>query len=684
MRKLPRSLRLYVAASTLYAALIFFAVQFIYTIELAQSGIVIARRDNGDVLSSIQLVSFIVWLGISLIAAVVLHRLASALAGAKSAEADAKTSEEQKDQELGSIFGLSSALAGPLDLEKIGAFFVAAVRGALPLDMTIALIVYDDVLEAFRTVATDGPLAHDLKDRSYSAVALPSIVRVRVIDHRHSLVIADTSADKAMWAKVSEETPAFASARSFAALPLVSRERLVGALLLLGERAGDLTPDKAQMPVIMGQYVAGSIHSALTVKEAEARAEREMLVNRIAQRARGSLDPDEILRATVDELAKVLGVTRAVVATGDSEANLDVIYEWTAEGAPQMGLGPRDLPVSRLAARLGRTLFVTDVRQDRRFADRETASALAKMGVIAIAATPIRIGGRFAASLALVHTDRPREWTADDARLIDSVAHELRGAIAAAEAFEQQRAAVADLERLNRAKSDFVSIVSHEFRTPLTGIQGFSEMMQSEDLTLDEMREYAGDINKDAHRLNRMITEMLDLDKMESGRMEIHREAVDLNALVGEAADQMRPNAPRHPLSLRLDPMVGEVSADRDKLTQVMANLLSNAVKYSPDGGEIVVSTRVEGNTAHVVVRDHGMGIPKAALETIFERYGRVESLATRHIQGTGLGLPIVRQIVQLHGGAVWVESTVGEGSVFHVTLPRGAAARVEVAEAAS
>src|SRR6266566_2955745 len=262
MRKLPRSLRLYVAASTFYAALIFFAVQFIYTIELAQSGIVIARRDNGDLLSSIQLVSFIVWLGISLIAAVVMHRLATTLAGAKSAEADARTSDEQKDQELGSIFGLSSALAGPLDLEKIGAFFVAAVRGALPPAMTIALIVYDDVLEAFRTVAADGPLAHDLKDLSYSAVALPSIVRVRVIDHRQSLVIADTS------------------------------------------------PDKAKMPVIMGQYVAGSIHSALTVKEAEARAEREMLVNRIAQRARGSLDPGEILRATVDELAKALGVTR--------------------------------------------------------------------------------------------------------------------------------------------------------------------------------------------------------------------------------------------------------------------------------------------------------------------------------------------------------------------------------------
>jgi signal transduction histidine kinase len=198
------------------------------------------------------------------------------------------------------------------------------------------------------------------------------------------------------------------------------------------------------------------------------------------------------------------------------------------------------------------------------------------------------------------------------------------------------------------------------------------------------MREYAGDINKDAHRLNRMITEMLDLDKMEQGRMKLHREPLDLNAIVSESVDRLRPNAPQHPVSLRLDPLIGEMSGDRDKLTQVMANLLNNAVKYSPNGGEIVVSTRVEGNTAHVVVRDHGMGIPKEALDAIFERYGRVESPATRHIQGTGLGLPIVRQIVQLHGGTVWAESSVGEGSLFHVTLPLRIDARSDVAEAAS
>ena len=665
MRKLPRSLRFYVAASTFYAALVFFAVQYIYTIQLAASGLIVARRDTGDVLASIQVVSFVVWLGISLIAAVFLHRLASALAGARSAE-------EQKQQELGSIFGLSAALAGPLDLEEISRQFLTAVRNALDTSVTVVLIVYDDVIEAFRTVAAEGPEVERLRGQTYSAAGLAAAIRTRVIDHRQPFLLPDTAANAETWTKLAQEMPQIAGARSFAALPLVSRDRLVGALLLVSDRAGALIADRVQMPMIMAQYVAGSIHSALSVSEAEARAEREALVNRVAQRARASRDPDEILRGTVDELGRVLGVSRAIVASGDSEDELNVSYEWAAAGVTPVGRGARSIPVAQFAARLGRTVVVTDIRRDRRFAEG-TTDELRQRGVVAVAATPIRVGGQLKGALALSQIDRPREWSADDVRLIEAVAHELRVAITSAEAFEQQRRAVAELERLNRAKSDFVSIVSHEFRTPLTGIQGFSEMMTNEDLTLAEMREYAGDINKDAQRLNRMINEMLDLDKMESGRMQLHHEPVDLNAIATESADRIRPNAPAHPVTLRLDPALGTIMGDRDKLTQVLANLLSNAVKYSPNGGEIVVSTRVEGTAAPLVVRDHGMGIPKEALETIFERYGRVESRATRHIRGTGLGLPIVRQIVQLHGGSVWAESTVGEGSVFHVTLPLAA-----------
>ena len=184
------------------------------------------------------------------------------------------------------------------------------------------------------------------------------------------------------------------------------------------------------------------------------------------------------------------------------------------------------------------------------------------------------------------------------------------------------------------------------------------------------MKEYAADINKDAQRLNRMITEMLDLDRMESGKMTLSRERTDVNAIVAEAADRLGVNSPRHPIQLNLDPELPLVDIDKDKINQVVLNLLSNAVKYSPGGGMIAITTRLEGDFVHVFVRDSGLGIPEESLEKVFERYSRLESGATRYIQGTGLGLPIARQIIEMHGGHAWVESTVGEGSVFQFTLP--------------
>jgi signal transduction histidine kinase len=157
---------------------------------------------------------------------------------------------------------------------------------------------------------------------------------------------------------------------------------------------------------------------------------------------------------------------------------------------------------------------------------------------------------------------------------------------------------------------------------------------------------------------------------MESGHMTLHRQATDLNAVISEVVERMRPTAPGHTFCLALDPDLPILEGDQDKLVQVMTNLLHNAVKYSPDGGEGVVAGQVEGPLAHIQVRDQGLGIPADALETIFERYTRIESAASRNIQGTGLGLPIVRQIAEMHGGRVWAESTLGAGSVFHFTIP--------------
>jgi signal transduction histidine kinase len=834
MRRFPRSLRFYIAASTIYAAIIFLAVHAVYGVELGRVGLRIP--DPEALISSIDLVSFVLWLGISIIAGTVLHRLATALEGARGESA-------VRDVEIGSIFALSQALSGSLDLDEISGEYLRSARRGLDPSVTLGVLVHDDIAEAFRLVAEEGPRAGSLLNKLYSASELPAALRTRVFDHRQPLVLPDVTGGGEQWRLLARDLPNAQWIHSFAALPLVSQDRLVGAVVAAAENAGVITADRLQLVLVLGQFVAGAIRTSMSLSEAQARADREELVSRIARRARASLDPDEVLRGTVEELGHALHVDRVVATTGSTPDTLRVTYEWSAAGVVAHSPGQRALPVARLAAETGRTAVVRDVLGDARVAQ---APGDLGTGVRSVIATPILVGGQLAGTLSLAQAKAPRDWTTDEVRLVEAVARELRVAIETArlfqarqgenerlialqraattlaartdpkevfdmilrsavqllgegsaslytwdgeagllrlaenfdaggrvaddvvlrpgegvvgrvfasreplivedyqtwegrtavgqetglraclavplvrsgralgalgirsykpgvryteddarmlalfadqvaaalttlDAFGRQRQAVEQLERLNRAKSEFVSIVSHEFRTPLTGIQGFSEMMRDEDLTLDEMREYAGDINKDAQRLNRMINEMLDLDRMESGRMTIHPERIDLNAVIDDVADRVRPNAPNHTLTLDLQPDLPQIQADRDRMTQVASNLLNNAVKYSPTGGRITITTRADGDQLRFEVRDEGLGIPPDALETIFERYSRVDSQATKDIQGTGLGLPIVRQIVQLHGGKVWAESELGRGSVFHVVLPlAGAGGQVE------
>ncbi|HET7767800.1 MAG TPA: PAS domain S-box protein [Chloroflexota bacterium] len=239
-----------------------------------------------------------------------------------------------------------------------------------------------------------------------------------------------------------------------------------------------------------------------------------------------------------------------------------------------------------------------------------------------------------------------------------------------AEALATQQRANEQLARVSKEKSDFLSIISHEFRTPLTTIQGYSEMIRDEDLPLEDVKQFGQAINGASLRLNRLIGDLLDLDRIESDRMTLHREEVALNAVVDEVVSLMQPTSPRHTLTMTLDGAQPRVWGDRDRLAQVITNLVGNAVKYSPDGGTVVIRTRVEGAAVHLEVTDQGIGIPSEALEAIFDRYTRVESARARGIKGTGLGLPVVRQLAELHGGKAWAESVVDRGSTFHVMLP--------------
>jgi len=241
------------------------------------------------------------------------------------------------------------------------------------------------------------------------------------------------------------------------------------------------------------------------------------------------------------------------------------------------------------------------------------------------------------------------------------------------DAEEAAMANLAGLERLNKLKSEFVSMVSHEFRTALVGIQGFSELIRDEDLEIPDIKGLAGDINNDAQRLNRMISEMLDLDRMEAGKIRLELKQLDLNALLQDAVERAQMATETHRVIADLDLALPVVTADSDRIVQVVSNLLSNAVKYSPHGGNIRLTSRLEPDMVHVSVSDEGAGIPPEFIGKVFGRYERFESNHASKVTGTGLGLAISRQIVELHGGRIWVESEVGKGSTFHFAIPTAA-----------
>ncbi len=242
----------------------------------------------------------------------------------------------------------------------------------------------------------------------------------------------------------------------------------------------------------------------------------------------------------------------------------------------------------------------------------------------------------------------------------------------------QLRAANARLQELDRLKDDFMSSVTHELRTPLTSIRAFSEMLFEDPcIDLDERRRFLGIIVSETERLTRLVNQVLDLAKIESGHAEWHNEEIDLVDVIRHAVESTEQlfRERRVGLEASLPASAHMLLADRDRLIQVVINLLSNAVKFCPgEGGLVAIGLEAPGEVYHVWVRDNGPGIRAEDQATIFEKFRQVGDQRAKPA-GTGLGLPISRQIVEHFGGRMWVENADGGGALFHFELPRTASA---------
>ena len=231
-----------------------------------------------------------------------------------------------------------------------------------------------------------------------------------------------------------------------------------------------------------------------------------------------------------------------------------------------------------------------------------------------------------------------------------------------------------EVKEISKKKSEFVSAVSHELRTPLTSIKGYASILISGKLgdIPAPAKERLVKINTHSDNLVKLINDLLDISRIESGRFELALGKCDITAIIENVGDMLVPQFKAKNIRWEaiLDDRCQEVFADRGQLERVFINLIGNAVKFTPEAGTISVRTRMADGGVEVSVADTGIGISEDDISRLFDEFYRVENKINQNVKGTGLGLALVKKIIEAHGGRIWVESKLGEGTSFHFTLP--------------
>jgi signal transduction histidine kinase len=405
--------------------------------------------------------------------------------------------------------------------------------------------------------------------------------------------------------------------------------------------------------------------------QSRAGASRLAALLEIQRQLAGEGPLEERLGAVAGRIRAALGAKRAAICLDSAGAGRLVV------GCPDV-TGADDRSAAAWTLRTGVPVEARDLGTDGRWRASCTEGPAPVRGLV----LPLPSGARTSGALAL-------EWVGDlppATRLAaDETAAHLALGIENARLTVRQRgfareleskveAATRQLRDLDRAKSEFLSVVSHEMRTPLTALQGFSELLLSGAVEPERVRRCLVHLHGEAQRLGRIVNELLDLARIESGRpIPLRREPMDLGELVERNLEIFADQHRTHRFGWMPQPGLPPLRADVDALDRILKNLLANAVKYSPRGGDIRLRAgQASGwpGMIELVVEDEGVGIPADALPRIFDRYVRVPHPDTGGTRGLGLGLAVVRALAEAHGGSVQAESEPDRGSRFRVYLP--------------
>jgi len=423
--------------------------------------------------------------------------------------------------------------------------------------------------------------------------------------------------------------------------------------------------------VIGASKIARDISKQKTSEESLQRYANNLeTVNSVGKMVSERLDVQEILQQVTDVTTEATGAAFGAFFYNKLDEHGESYTLFTLSGAPREAFEkfgmPRNTAVFNPTFSGEGTVRVDDIIKDPRYGKNHPHYGMPKghLPVVSYLAVPvISKSGVVIGGLFYGHPE-PGRFSVHHESLVESVATQAAIALENARLYEE-------IKKLNARKDDFIGLASHELKTPVTSLSGYLQIINrrlpSDDVNKPFIEKALAQINK----LSGLISDLLDVSKIETGQLPLSFTGFDLLHLAKEVIEVMQFSTKTHRLTLDSNINKLLVTADRQRIEQVIINLLSNAIKYSPGANEVNVTVSAADNKALVAVRDFGLGITRDQQERIFNRFYRVEDMAA-HISGLGIGLFISKEIISRHNGRLWVESEPGKGSVFFFEIPVG------------
>jgi K+-sensing histidine kinase KdpD len=455
--------------------------------------------------------------------------------------------------------------------------------------------------------------------------------------------------------------------QSFLAVPIKSGQDKVGVMVFGSNNLDNYSEDDLIVTQLYGLQVAVALKNVAFFEDAKKRINQIEIINEISRTLNSTLDLQALLQSTAEAVYTSFNYfdVSIFLFSGDQltlKAHAGTITDFLPDGYSQkVGEG-----LVGWVARNSNYALVNDVSQDPRYLVHKYQNTRSEIAV------PIKIGDKV---VGVLNVEDTKLYAFDDmdVMVLQTLGDQIASALNNAQLYEKIRNTNAKLKELDSLKSEFLGIVSHDFRSPLSSIiLAGKSLLKNEDIQKsDRSREYLQLIVDQANRLIQLAEDTLSITRIESGQVFLQQQIVNIERLIKEAMLLVKLSK-RHTINYSVDPNASFIKGDQAKLRQVVQNILSNSVKYSPNGGQIFVDVRdLSEDQIQFSISDEGIGVKPEDINKLFQKFSRVDTGEAQKIKGSGLGLWICKEIIEAHNGKIWIESEFGKGSTFKFTLKK-------------